>query len=671
MIFLGDLVDRGPTSSACCASRWGWWHPVRLSPCGATTRAKLVRALRGARVTPTHGLAETLAQLAGETAEFREGVATFCYDLVSHLVLDDGRLVVAHAGLKEQYQGRASGRVRALRPLRRDDRRDRRVRPPRALPWARTYRGSAVVLYGHTPVPRVEWINNTACLDTGWCSGGAAPERHAVSRARGRLGPRGARLVRARRRSSPTRPSARRACCSSPSAGQGGRRDGHHRPREHHRAADGGRSRDDEPLGDRPPMADLPAADDCRPRDVGTRGVPRAPRRGVRRVPRSRRHRCHLRGEAHGVPGGRADRARPVPASARRWVARRHPHPDGRAFFAPDVEGAMLADLDGALERAGVWAELDADWVLLDGGSCPGRPRGDLIRDLFASVGAAGAAATTRRRRCWSGPWHPGSTSTGSRDRMRVRGRRVERFRDAYRRYGRHRGCPCASRRFRCSPRGRRRSRRATTAGTCRARPLGDAAPDLVIRTRAPARRPSPTPTPRRDGPRWWEQLTAEGGEGMVVKPFAGLTRTKKGLVQRGSRCAVASTCASSTARDYTVPENLERLRDRDGGEKALAGRAGVRLGLEALRRVTTGEPLMARARGRVRGAGAGVGASRPAVVSGVSVYLSARHELPYRRSGSVRPGTRARRREDARAHLVRVGAERPRPSRRRRPRMS
>src|SRR5205823_8046227 len=73
---------------------------------------KCARYLNGNDVRMTHGLAETVEQLAQEPPEFREKVRTFLDGLLSHYVLDGGRLVVAHAGLREDLQGRASGRVR-------------------------------------------------------------------------------------------------------------------------------------------------------------------------------------------------------------------------------------------------------------------------------------------------------------------------------------------------------------------------------------------------------------------------------------------------------------------------------------------------------------------------------------------------------------------------------
>src|SRR5699024_4357796 len=157
--FLGGLVDRGPDTVGVLRLAMGMVGSGHALAVPGNHEAKLVRALRGAKVTVSHGLAETLAQLAEEDGEFRDQVAAFCYDLVSHLVLDDGRLVVAHAGLKEAYHGRASGRVRAFALYGDTTGETDEFGLPVRYPWAQDYRGQAVVLYGHTPVPSVEWVN--------------------------------------------------------------------------------------------------------------------------------------------------------------------------------------------------------------------------------------------------------------------------------------------------------------------------------------------------------------------------------------------------------------------------------------------------------------------------------------------------------------------------------
>jgi len=148
--------------------------------------AKLVRALKGANVTVSHGLAESIAQLGEESDDFRKAALDFMDGLISHYVLDDGRLVVAHAGLKESYHGRSSGRVRSFALYGDTTGETDEYGLPVRYPWAQEYRGQAMVVYGHTPVPKAEWVNNTICLDTGVVFGGSLtalryPEREIIS----------------------------------------------------------------------------------------------------------------------------------------------------------------------------------------------------------------------------------------------------------------------------------------------------------------------------------------------------------------------------------------------------------------------------------------------------------------------------------------------------------
>jgi len=186
VVFVGDLVDRGPDVPGVLGLVMGMVEAGDAWCVRGNHDNRLARALRGRDVRRSHGLAESLDQLAAEPAEFRARVERFLDGLVSHYVLDGGRLVVAHAGLIERYQGRASRRVQAFCMFGHTTGETDEYGLPVRYPWARDYRGPAMVLYGHTPVPTPEWVNNTLCLDTGCVFGGwltalRYPERELVA----------------------------------------------------------------------------------------------------------------------------------------------------------------------------------------------------------------------------------------------------------------------------------------------------------------------------------------------------------------------------------------------------------------------------------------------------------------------------------------------------------
>lgn len=185
-VFVGDLVDRGPDTPGVLRLVMGMVASGDALCVSGNHEAKLVRALKGSKVTVSHGLAESLAQLERESEDFRQAALDFMVGLISHYVLDEGRLVVAHAGLKESYHGRSSGRVRSFALYGDTTGEADDFGLPVRYPWAQEYRGRATVVYGHTPVPTAEWINNTICLDTGVVFGGSLtalryPEREIVA----------------------------------------------------------------------------------------------------------------------------------------------------------------------------------------------------------------------------------------------------------------------------------------------------------------------------------------------------------------------------------------------------------------------------------------------------------------------------------------------------------
>src|SRR5689334_18037287 len=171
-VFVGDLVDRGPDSPGVLRLVMGMVAQGNAYCVPGNHEDKLLRALQGRNVKVSHGLETTLAQLEDEPAEFRAEVATFIDGLISHYVFDGGKLVVSHAGLVERMHGRASGRVRSFCLYGETTGETDEFGLPVRYPWANEYRGRAMVVYGHTPTPEPEWINNTICLDTGCVFGG-------------------------------------------------------------------------------------------------------------------------------------------------------------------------------------------------------------------------------------------------------------------------------------------------------------------------------------------------------------------------------------------------------------------------------------------------------------------------------------------------------------------
>jgi len=186
VIFLGDYVDRGPKVVEVLRL------VMEMQKCGiahcvpGNHDVKLARALRGKNVTKTHGLAESLMQLENESDEFKSQIVEFIEGLISHYEFDNGKLVVAHAGMKKDLQGRASGRVREFALYGETTGETDEFGLPIRLNWAEEYRGTANVVYGHTPVLEPQWFNRTINIDTGCVFGGQLtalryPEKELVS----------------------------------------------------------------------------------------------------------------------------------------------------------------------------------------------------------------------------------------------------------------------------------------------------------------------------------------------------------------------------------------------------------------------------------------------------------------------------------------------------------
>jgi polynucleotide kinase-phosphatase len=633
-VFLGDLVDRGPDSPGVLRLAMGMVRAGHALAVPGNHEHKLVRALGGRDVKVSHGLETTLAQLADEPEEFRREVAEFCRDLVSHLVLDDGRLVVAHAGLKESYQGRASGRVRSFALYGDTTGETDEFGLPVRYPWADDYRGRAMVLYGHTPTPEAEWVNNTMCLDTGCVFGGKLsalryPEKEVVQ------------VPAAREYYAPARPflpdgsdvPEREPDLLSVSDVLGRRvveTSTHGRVTVGEEQAAGAlevmsRFAVDPRLLLYLPPTMSPVATSTLP------GLLEHPdgafaayaRDGVDRVVCEEKHmgsRAVLLVARDSGPAGSRVVAERFGIEAPGAVHTR----TGRSFLDEPTTALLLGRVAAALDAAGTWDALGADWVLLDAEVLPWSLKADqLLRDQYASVGAAARAVMPPALAALAAAEARGVDVGELRRRTARRATDAELFVESYRRYRWDTGVTVQGEDVRGAVdplRGAQVAPFQVLASGTSARPGSAGATGttyaerdhlwhLDVADRLVAADPVLFRTTRRvvvdladdasraTGTAWWEELTAAGGEGMVVKPLANLVRRRGaggkggGLVQPGLKVRGREYLRIIYGPEYTEERNLGRLRERSLGRKRSLALREYALGLEALDRVARGEP--------------------------------------------------------------------------------
>ncbi|WP_130797942.1 polynucleotide kinase-phosphatase [Streptomyces otsuchiensis] len=600
-VFVGDLVDRGPDSPGVLRLVMGMVEAGDALAVSGNHEQKLARHLRGRRVRISHGLAETVAQLAREEDAFTGRVTAFVDSLTSHYVLDGGRLVVAHAGLPEKYHGRASGRVRAHALYGDTTGETDEFGLPVRYPWAEEYRGRAAVVYGHTPVPAPLWINNTLCLDTGCVFGGALtalrwPERELVDTPAERTWYEPVRPL------APVAPEpAERPLDLGDVAGRRVVETRHHgriAVREDNAAAAlevmSRFALDPRLLGYLPPTM-APCATSRRDgflehpeeafaayRDAGVREVVCEEKHmGSRAVVLVCRNEDAAR-ERFGVPG----------VSGALYTR------TGRAFFADGaLTERLLASVRAAVDGAGLWEELATDWLLLDAELLPWSLKaGKLLREQYAAVGAAARSALPPAVAALERAAARGVAVDDLLERHRGRAADTTAFTEAYRRY--------------CWPvsgldgvglapfqllavDGRSLAAEPHDAQLALIDRLVAADPSGLLRTTGRLFVDTEDEASRARATDWWLEATGAGGEGMVVKPLQALVRGGGGrLVQPGVKCRGREYLRIVYGPEYTRPDQLERLRDRHLGHKRSLALREYALGLEALDRLAAGEPL-------------------------------------------------------------------------------
>jgi protein phosphatase len=609
-IFVGDLVDRGPKIPDTLRLVMAMAEAGTALCVPGNHDMKLLRRLRGKDVQVTHGLADTLAQLEPEPAGFKKEVADFIDDMVSHYVLDEGKLVVAHAGMKEGMQGRGSGAVRSFALFGETTGETDEFGLPVRYNWAADYRGRAMVVYGHTPVAEPEWLNRTINIDTGCVFGGKLtalryPEKELVSvpalrqyytpakplpaatfttaaprltrqqeledlldiedvigkriietRLHGRVTIREENAIAALEVMSRFAVNPKWLIYLPPtmSPSETTRQPG---LLEHPAEAFSyfRKERVDTVVCEQKHMGSRAVVIVCRDRDVATRrfGVIED-QVGV----------CYTR--------------------------------TGRRFFNEDsLEREFLDRIRTAFEAGELWEELQTDWVCLDCELMPWSAKAqELLRQQYAPTGAAAQAGLRQA----VGPLVAASERLPEakpllewyRQREEMAGKYVQ----AYQRY--------------CWP--------VHTLADLRLAPfhilaaegavhsdkdhgwhmkisarLSQADPTLILAT--PFRVIDlQQPSSEAEGVAWWEELTDSGGEGMVVKPMTFVTRGRCGLIQPATKCRGREYLRIIYGPEYTAPQHLERLRSRGLSTKRSLALREFALGLEALHRFIEREPL-------------------------------------------------------------------------------
>lgn len=606
-VFLGDLVDRGPDSPEVLKLVMSMtMQGVALCVPG-NHDIKLQKYLKGKQVQIRHGLEATVEQLTPLDEEFKVRVRDWLYTLTSHYVLDGGKLVVAHAGLREDMQGRGSGAARSFCLYGETTGEIDEFGLPVRYDWAMEYRGKAMVVYGHTPVPEAEWLNNTIDIDTGCVFGGKLtalryPERELVS------------VDAARVYVEPVRPLEAEADTSLSAQQEAddllviedimGKRivDTQLLPsvtiqEENGIAALEVMSRfavNPKWLIYLPPTMS-PSATSSRPDylEYPAEALSHFRSEGVEKVICEEKH--------------MGSRAVVVLCRSKEVAQKRFGITEGemgkcytrtgRAFFSNAIiEKTFVERLCVAMEKAGLWESLNTDWICLDTELMPWSVKAQsLIRSQYASVGAAAAASlqavdavlqTSQERY--------GEKAIALRAKMQKRSQYIDKFRQAYAPY--------------CWPVNSLDDYRlapfhilATEGEVHTDKPhdwhmeqigkLCDSGDPMLMKTafQVVDLQDEAQVAALTD---WWVTLTEKGGEGLVMKPLDFTARGKKGLIQPAVKCRGREYLRIIYGPEYTAPEQMHKLKSRALGRKRSMALREYALGVEALQRFVKKEPL-------------------------------------------------------------------------------
>ena len=612
-VFLGDLCDRGPDNVGVLRLVMGMVQSGDAYCLAGNHDAKLLRKLRGAQVQLTHGLDQTVQELDAQSEEFVAEVKTFLESLISHYVFDTGKLVVAHAGLIEKYHGRSSGRVRDFCLYGDTTGEIDAFGLPVRLPWALAYRGKAMVVYGHTPTPEVEATNYTFNIDTGCVFGGKLtayryPEMEILQ------------VDAARQYYAPAKPFLATPVPDDDMLtiddvmGQTYLTTRLRRSikinAENAAAALEVMSRfaaDPHWLIYLPPT--MSPCETSRLPDYleyPTEAFDYYKTRGIGKVVCEQKH--------------MGSRAVIVLCKDAETAARRFKVNDGsfgiiytrtgRHFFHDEeTQNAILTRLQTVLTSSGFWNDFHTDWLCLDTEFMPWSAKAQkLLEEQYAPVGRAGRSALSsaldaiRKAAAVLGSPEIDAEAQSNRsvdlyalsERVQTRADALQLYTDSYRAYcWKVNGLDD----YRIAPFHLLATEGKTWCGENHIWHMETIANymtgrDPVFMATAHLLVDLLDENSVAAGVKWWEDLTASGGEGMVVKPYDFIATKGEELLQPAVKCRGREYLRIIYGPEYQLEGNLARLKKRSLAKKRNLALAEFALGMESLERFVSAEPL-------------------------------------------------------------------------------
>lgn len=611
-IFLGDLVDRGPRILDTLKLVRNMVEAGTALCVPGNHDMKLMRKLRGKNVKITHGLDKSLGEIDALPTEVREPftkeIANFLDSLVSHYVLDDGNLVVSHAGMKEALQGRGSGKVRDFALYGETTGETDEFGLPVRYNWAAEYRGRAIVVYGHTPVPEPEWLNGTIDIDTGCVYGGKLtalcyPERQLISVPALKAYCESAKPFGTETPDSLTLTAQQQLDDVLDLADVLGKR--LITTRLHHQVT----IREENGIAALEVMTRFaanpkwliylpPTMSPCETSTLPellehpAEAFSYYCKHGVSQVVCEEKH---MGSRAVVIVCRNEDIARQrfgvIDDSIGIFYTR-----TGRHFFENSGwERQLLERLQAALEEAKFWDEFNTSWVCLDCELMPWSAKAlELLRQQYAAVGASSKAALFDAVSVLEQATKRGIDVGSILSQYKERSQMTQQYVNAYRRY-------CwevdSITDLKLAP-----FHILATEGAVHIDKNHVWHMDAIAKIcQSDTSLFQPTTYKVVDvnekvseaaAIKWWEELTYRGGEGMVVKPFDFIVKGQRGLVQPAVKCRGREYLRIIYGPEYTAPENLERLRQRGLSRKRSLALREFALGIEALERFVAKEPL-------------------------------------------------------------------------------